>query len=126
MAGPMGPAASGTVPATTPRACTPGSPNRRARVRFGVLGGPAAEWGALVGWVQTIERLGFNSFWTGDHPMRGAIDCWMALAILAGRTERLRLGTLVSCVYYRSAGLLARQAADVDRLSGARPRPRRR
>jgi alkanesulfonate monooxygenase SsuD/methylene tetrahydromethanopterin reductase-like flavin-dependent oxidoreductase (luciferase family) len=48
------------------------------------------------------------------------VDCWTTLAALAVHTERLRLGSLVSCVYYRPAALLARMAADVDRLSGGR------
>ena len=69
--------------------------------------------------MRTIERLGFDLFWLGDHP-RGGPDCWTTLAALAVRTERVRLGPLVSCVYYRSAGLLASQATDVDRLSGGR------
>jgi alkanesulfonate monooxygenase SsuD/methylene tetrahydromethanopterin reductase-like flavin-dependent oxidoreductase (luciferase family) len=39
---------------------------------------------------------------------------------LALKTATIRLGTLVSCVYYRSPALLARLAADVDQLSGGR------
>ena len=35
-------------------------------------------------------------------------------------TERIRLGPLVACVLYRHPLVLARQAADVDRLSGGR------
>jgi alkanesulfonate monooxygenase SsuD/methylene tetrahydromethanopterin reductase-like flavin-dependent oxidoreductase (luciferase family) len=90
------------------------------RVRFGV-GGTVnlADWPRLRAWAQMVERLGFDALWLGDHPMGGS-DCWTTLAALALHTERLRLGPLVSCVYYRSAGLLARQAADVDCLSGGR------
>ena len=115
------PAGAGmTVPATTPRGAHPWVTEQARRVRFGVFGrGGATEWPRLLTWVQTIERLGFDSFWLGDHPM-GGTDCWTSLAALAVHTEGLRLGPLVSCVYYRSAGLLASQAADVDRLSGGR------
>jgi alkanesulfonate monooxygenase SsuD/methylene tetrahydromethanopterin reductase-like flavin-dependent oxidoreductase (luciferase family) len=42
------------------------------------------------------------------------------LAALAATTQRIRLGSLVSCVYYRPPALLARMAADVDRLSQGR------
>ncbi len=42
------------------------------------------------------------------------------MAALAPVTPRLRLGPLVSCVYYRSPAQLARLAADVDRISGGR------
>jgi alkanesulfonate monooxygenase SsuD/methylene tetrahydromethanopterin reductase-like flavin-dependent oxidoreductase (luciferase family) len=42
------------------------------------------------------------------------------MAALAVSTTTIRLGPLVDCVCYRSPALLARQAADVDRLSGGR------
>jgi alkanesulfonate monooxygenase SsuD/methylene tetrahydromethanopterin reductase-like flavin-dependent oxidoreductase (luciferase family) len=47
-------------------------------------------------------------------------DCWTILAAFAAVTKRLRLGPLVSCVFYRTPFQLARQAADVDRLSNGR------
>jgi alkanesulfonate monooxygenase SsuD/methylene tetrahydromethanopterin reductase-like flavin-dependent oxidoreductase (luciferase family) len=47
-------------------------------------------------------------------------ECWTRLALLAEATRRVRLGPLVSCIYYRDAGLLARQAADVDTASTGR------
>jgi alkanesulfonate monooxygenase SsuD/methylene tetrahydromethanopterin reductase-like flavin-dependent oxidoreductase (luciferase family) len=113
-------APSATAPASTPRAIHPWVAEQERRVRFGVFNGPLTEWRVLLAWVQAIERLGLDSFWIGDHPMLSAVDCWTALAALAVHTERLRLGPLVSCVYYRPAALLARQAADVDRLSAGR------
>ena len=67
-----------------------------------------------------VEELGFDSFWISDHPMLLPIDCWTALAALAVETRRIRLGPLVSCIHYRPPALLARMAADVDRLSGGR------
>jgi alkanesulfonate monooxygenase SsuD/methylene tetrahydromethanopterin reductase-like flavin-dependent oxidoreductase (luciferase family) len=48
------------------------------------------------------------------------LDCWTALTALAATTTTLRLGSLVSCVYYRPPALLARMAADVDRISAGR------
>jgi alkanesulfonate monooxygenase SsuD/methylene tetrahydromethanopterin reductase-like flavin-dependent oxidoreductase (luciferase family) len=90
------------------------------RVRFGVFRGPSADLPALVDWAQTVEGLGFDSFWVSDHTILHPYDPWTALAALAVRTRRLRLGPLVNCVYYRPPALLARMAADVDRLSGGR------
>jgi alkanesulfonate monooxygenase SsuD/methylene tetrahydromethanopterin reductase-like flavin-dependent oxidoreductase (luciferase family) len=106
--------------APAPQGIHPWVAEQEQRVRFGVFGGPTADWPALRGWAQELERLGFDSLWVADHTMISPADCWTTLAALAVHTERLRLGSLVSCVYYRPAALLARMAADVDRLSGGR------
>jgi alkanesulfonate monooxygenase SsuD/methylene tetrahydromethanopterin reductase-like flavin-dependent oxidoreductase (luciferase family) len=66
-----------------------------------------------------MEAGGIDSYWSYDHPQSHA-DCWTALSALAATTKTIKLGTLVDCIYYRSPYLLARQAADVDRLSGGR------
>jgi alkanesulfonate monooxygenase SsuD/methylene tetrahydromethanopterin reductase-like flavin-dependent oxidoreductase (luciferase family) len=65
------------------------------------------------------EQLGFDAFFLGDHPA-WAPDCWLHLAALAMRTERIGLGPLVSCILYRPPVMTARLAADLDRLSGGR------
>jgi alkanesulfonate monooxygenase SsuD/methylene tetrahydromethanopterin reductase-like flavin-dependent oxidoreductase (luciferase family) len=92
------------------------------KIRFGVgvsARAPEPDWPMRLATVQAIEALGFDSFWVPDHPAF-ASDCWSILSALAVSTKRIRLGTLVCCVYYRSAAVLARLAADVDRLSGGR------
>jgi alkanesulfonate monooxygenase SsuD/methylene tetrahydromethanopterin reductase-like flavin-dependent oxidoreductase (luciferase family) len=91
--------------------------DQRVRFGLGILGWRAGE--DLIRLGQRAEELGFDSYWVQDHPMGGP-DCWTSLAALAVTTRRIRLGSIVSCVYYRSPALLARQAADVDRLSGGR------
>lgn len=90
----------------------------QGRIRFGLGGGPA--WPDLAALARLAAELGFDSLWLTDHPARNKADCWTLLAALAVTTERLRLGTLVSAVPYRLPTLLARMAADVDRLSGGR------
>jgi alkanesulfonate monooxygenase SsuD/methylene tetrahydromethanopterin reductase-like flavin-dependent oxidoreductase (luciferase family) len=65
------------------------------------------------------EESGFDSFWVRDHPLKG-YDCWTTLAALAAATSNIRLGSATSCVYFRSPALLARVAADVDRISNGR------
>ncbi|HEY2269070.1 MAG TPA: LLM class flavin-dependent oxidoreductase [Streptosporangiaceae bacterium] len=89
------------------------------RTRFAV--GPVFldTWSETRAFVQRAEALGFDACWANDHPNR-IMDCWTSLSALALATERIRLISLVSCVYYRSPYLLARQAADVDRLSDGR------
>src|SRR5581483_6594237 len=54
------------------------------------------------------------------RPERGPWDCWATLAWLAGITERVTLGPLVACTAFHPPGILARQAAAVDELSGGR------
>jgi alkanesulfonate monooxygenase SsuD/methylene tetrahydromethanopterin reductase-like flavin-dependent oxidoreductase (luciferase family) len=89
------------------------------RPRFGIVSVFLSEWQELLDFALRAERLGFDSYWANDHPNR-SMDCWSFLTALAMATERIRLISLVSCIYYRSPLLLARQAADVDRISGGR------
>ncbi len=76
-------------------------------------------WSSVIAIAQRAEELGFDSFWVPDHPLFYP-DCWSMLATLAVTTHRLRLGSWVSCIYYRHPIQLARAAADVDRLSAGR------
>ena len=65
------------------------------------------------------EELGFDAFFLGDHPAY-APEPWLHLAVLAASTERIRLGSIVSCAGYRPPVMTARLAADLDNLSGGR------
>src|SRR4051794_25194779 len=77
---------------------------------------------------RAAEECGFVSVWIGDHLLyrgdgrteRGPWDCWATLAWLAAITERVTLGPLVACTAFHPPGVLARQAAAVDELSGGR------
>ena len=85
-------------------------------------------WPELAAMARAAEECGFDSIWVGDHllyrgdgrPERGPWDCWTTLAGLAGVTERVELGPLVACTAFHPPGILARQAAAVDELSGGR------
>jgi alkanesulfonate monooxygenase SsuD/methylene tetrahydromethanopterin reductase-like flavin-dependent oxidoreductase (luciferase family) len=85
-------------------------------------------WPELAAMARTAEECGFDSIWIGDHllyrgdgrPERGPWDCWTTLAALAVVTERVELGPLVACTAFHPPGILARQAAAVDELSGGR------
>jgi probable F420-dependent oxidoreductase len=81
----------------------------------------------LAAIARAAEERGFDSLWVGDHllyrgdrPERGPWDCWATLAWLAGITSRVELGPLVACTAFHPPGILARQAAAVDELSGGR------
>jgi alkanesulfonate monooxygenase SsuD/methylene tetrahydromethanopterin reductase-like flavin-dependent oxidoreductase (luciferase family) len=89
------------------------------RLRFAICGMFASKPADIIEAAQRAEKLGFDAYWANDHPNR-AMDCWGQLLMLAMATEKIRLISLVSCIYYRKPFLLARQAADVDAVSGGR------
>lgn len=89
------------------------------KTRFGVQTSLALDWGVTREFAQVVEDLGFDSLWIADHPLIGC-DAWTTLAAIAAVTTRIRLGTLVSCASYKNPAVLARQVADVDRISGGR------
>jgi alkanesulfonate monooxygenase SsuD/methylene tetrahydromethanopterin reductase-like flavin-dependent oxidoreductase (luciferase family) len=68
---------------------------------------------------QLAEKLGFDAFFTGDHPSWG-LESWLPLAALSAKTERIRLGSNVNCIFYRHPVMLARLAADLDQMSQGR------
>lgn len=84
-------------------------------------------WGRWRWYARRVEELGFESLWRSDHffslmgrTERDALETWVSLADLAGRTSRLRFGPLVCSMTFRHPALLARMAAAVDDLSGGR------
>jgi alkanesulfonate monooxygenase SsuD/methylene tetrahydromethanopterin reductase-like flavin-dependent oxidoreductase (luciferase family) len=89
------------------------------RLRFAICGMFASKPADIIKAAQRAESLGFDAYWANDHPNR-SMDCWGQLTMLAMATEKIRLISLVSCIYYRTPFLLARQAGDVDRVSGGR------
>jgi F420-dependent oxidoreductase-like protein len=79
--------------------------------------------------VERAERAGLDSLWVGDHffqipfagpPEHEVLEGWTALAYAAGRTNRIRLGTMVTGVTYRHPGLLVKIATTLDVLSHGR------
>src|SRR3954449_2912237 len=85
-------------------------------------------WPEYVDMARAAEESGFDSVWLGDHLLyrddgreeRGPWDAWSLLAGLAGVTERVRLGPLVSCTAFGPPWLLARRAAAVQEISAGR------
>ena len=89
--------------------------------------GAADAWDRTVALAQQAEQLGYEHLWVYDHvetvPRREpthVFEAFTTLAALSQRTATVRLGQLVTCAAYRNAGLLAKQAAGVDVLSGGR------
>ena len=87
----------------------------------------ADAWARTVEIAKVVERVGYDHLWVYDHvetvPRREAthvFEAFTTLAALAQHTSRIRLGQLVTCASYRNAGLLAKEAATVDVVSGGR------
>lgn len=71
-----------------------------------------AAWFTLMDHYFQMEQLG-----GGEAPM---LEGYTALGFLAGQTERLKLGLLVTGVTYRHPGLLAKIVTTLDTLSNGR------
>ena len=98
-------------------------------VRFCLMieGQEGVTWKQWLALAEAAERLGFEGLFRSDHYFssdgvggRGSTDAWTLLAALAARTDRIRLGTLVSPVTFRLPSVLAKSAATVDEISGGR------
>jgi F420-dependent oxidoreductase-like protein len=84
-------------------------------------------WPQWVALAHACERWGLEGLFRSDHYMAlgegaqgGSLDAWATLAGLAGCTERIRLGTMVSPATFRHPSVLGRAATTVDHISGGR------
>ena len=73
------------------------------------------------------EKSGYDSIWSSDHFFlndksedRNCMEAWTLLAALASKTEKIRLGPLVTCNSYRYPAVLAKIAATIDMISNGR------
>jgi alkanesulfonate monooxygenase SsuD/methylene tetrahydromethanopterin reductase-like flavin-dependent oxidoreductase (luciferase family) len=82
----------------------------------------------VIAVAQDCERFGYDSVWVSDHltfdlakyggsddPI-GSLEPLTTLAAIARETTTLRLGTMVLCNEFRHPIVLAKQAAQIDRL----------
>ncbi|MEZ5095573.1 MAG: LLM class F420-dependent oxidoreductase [Nocardioides sp.] len=98
---------------------------------FAVPDDPAQIAPTLAETARIVDQAGFSSLTLMDHffqmeavapaedPM---LEGYTSLGYVAAHTERVTLGLLVSGVMYRYPGLLAKQIATLDVLSGGRAR----
>jgi alkanesulfonate monooxygenase SsuD/methylene tetrahydromethanopterin reductase-like flavin-dependent oxidoreductase (luciferase family) len=71
------------------------------------------------------ETAGWDGFFLWDHiffdpTFHPIADPWVALAAVALRTERMRIGTMITPIARRRPWKLARETVSVDRLSNGR------
>jgi F420-dependent oxidoreductase-like protein len=91
-----------------------------------VEGQEGETWQDWVAIAEAAEASGLDGLFRSDHylsmngPGRPAMDAWAVLGGLAGRTSRLRLGTLVSPATFRHPSALANTVSVVDHISGGR------
>jgi probable F420-dependent oxidoreductase len=104
--------------------------------------GPAATRETLLTLARRVEALGFDSVWASDHvvipfeirsrypynatgdfplpPTTNFLEPLTALSVVAGVTERLRLGTTVLVLPHRHPVLAAKMLATLDHLAPGR------
>src|SRR5450755_3279028 len=92
-----------------------------------VEGQEGIHWDQLLALALAAESAGLEGVFRSDHygsivrgDPAGSLDAWATLAALAARTERIRLGTLVSPVTFRHVSVLAKSVVTVDQISGGR------
>ncbi len=97
------------------------------RISLMIDGQDGVTWERWLELARAVERAGLEGLFAADHylalrgdPRDGSLETWAVLAALAARTERIRLGTMVSPVTFRRASVLAKSAVTVDRISGGR------
>jgi alkanesulfonate monooxygenase SsuD/methylene tetrahydromethanopterin reductase-like flavin-dependent oxidoreductase (luciferase family) len=101
-------------------------------MRFGLFGGAKSGGEAstdsqtyhkFIDYVLTAEELGYESLFVVEHHFTGNSQVSASLNLLsfiAGRTQRMRLGTAVVVLPWHNPVLLAEQVATLDLLSGGR------
>ncbi|HYA34887.1 MAG TPA: LLM class flavin-dependent oxidoreductase [Candidatus Binataceae bacterium] len=98
-------------------------------MRYGVYVQNFGEYGDphnLVALALEAERAGWDGFFVWDHLLLYRhsdvpfVDAWIALAAIAARTERLRLGPVITPVARRRPWKLAREIVSLDLLSRGR------
>ncbi len=92
-------------------------------------GGPPAIGKTMASIARRADAAGFYAIWAMDHffqlPFLGPAEndmpeCYSLLNFIAGHTERVKLGVMVTGVTYRHPGFLIKQATTLDVLSGGR------
>jgi F420-dependent oxidoreductase-like protein len=108
-----------------------GSSRRRRektlRVCLMIEGQEDVTWPQWCRLADACEQAGLEGLFRSDHYLsvqgrveRGSLDAWTTLAGLAARTERIRLGTMVSPATFRHPSVTAKSVVTVDHISGGR------
>ena len=75
------------------------------------------------------EDQGYDSFWVMDHLLQielagrrdePIMEAYTTLAALSAVTDKIKLGTLCTCVFFRNPAMLAKMGASIDQISNGR------
>jgi alkanesulfonate monooxygenase SsuD/methylene tetrahydromethanopterin reductase-like flavin-dependent oxidoreductase (luciferase family) len=97
------------------------------RISLMIEGQEDVRWEEWLALALAAEEAGLEGLFRSDHyrsihrgDPAGSLDAWATLAAIAGRTQRIRLGTLVSPTTFRPVSVLAKSVVTVDHISGGR------
>jgi len=97
------------------------------RIALMIEGQEDVRWEQWLALALAAEEAGLDGLFRSDHyrsihrgDPAGSLDAWATLAALAARTQRIRLGTLVSPTTFRPVSVLAKSVVTVDHISGGR------
>ena len=77
----------------------------------------------FLDFVDTLERLQFDSLWLSERISGPAPDPLVAMSFAAARTQKLKLGMSVMVLPGRNPVVLAKELATLDRMSNGRLLP---
>ena len=100
-------------------------------MKFGVsVASYSTTWDDIRASIETLEAGRWDSVWFPDHfvPPQGwkgaehqpMHEAWILTAAVAGMTEKLRMGHLVTGNTYRNPALVAKMATTIDQISHGR------
>jgi probable F420-dependent oxidoreductase len=95
----------------------------KIRIGFGLGTRTLTNGETFGGFVDDLERIGFDSLWLSERITGPAPDPVVGLAYAAGRTTRMKFGMSVMVLPGRNPVLVAKELASLDRLSGGRLLP---
>ncbi|MCA1783215.1 MAG: LLM class flavin-dependent oxidoreductase [Dermatophilaceae bacterium] len=93
-------------------------------MRYGISVPPFTDAATVLDWAHIAEESGWDGVFVWDHLQWDGkvapLDPWVVLGAMAARTDRVRLGTLVTPLSRRRPHVVAKQLVTLDHLSNGR------